>query len=132
MSLTLFQMLASLGSLIFFVAEWAGVVFLRRASAKLPWGLMVAGLCINTLASVWFLFAPIIGISPFGSGRAYEWWWILPQFGNVTFGLGFALYGLQMARASHRQGELEQLVSAMSEEMDRLREGNSRSTQSGG
>ncbi|HEY1123960.1 MAG TPA: hypothetical protein VGE67_20240 [Haloferula sp.] len=84
---------------------------------------MASGLGINTLTSAFLLFGPMIGISQFRSGRTYEWWSIMPRFGNVTFALGFALYGLQMARSSQRQGELEQLLSAMSEEMDRLREG---------
>jgi hypothetical protein len=129
MSLTLIQMLASLGSLVFFVAQWAGVIFLRRSSARVPWGLMVAGLLINTLTSIFLLLGPMIGISLFRSGRAFEWWWRAPQFGNVTFALGFALYGLQMARASQRQGELEQLVAAMSEEVDRLAKGSCRLSQ---
>jgi len=132
MSLPYFQFLAMFGSLVCFVAQWTGVVFLRRFSAKLPWILMVAGLLASTSTTVLMQFGPILGISLFRSGRGYEWWWILPSFGNVAFALGFALYGLQVARASQRQGELEQLVSAMSEEMDRLREGHSGPPQSNG
>ena len=123
MSPPIFQFLTLFGSLVFFVAQWTGVTFLRRSSAKLPWTLMVAGLFTSTSAVVFMQLAPMLGMSLFRSGRFYEWWWILPSFGNLTFALGFALHGLQMARASQRQGELEQLVSAMSEEMDRLREG---------
>ena len=121
MSLPPFHLLASFGTLVLFVAKWAGVIFLRRSAAKLPWGLMVAGVLINTLASILSLCSPLLGRSLFYSHDAYQWLALASHFGNVTFAVGFALYGLAVARASQRQGELEQLVTAMSEEMDRLR-----------
>ena len=130
MSLPYFQFLTLFGSLVVFVAQWTGVISLRRSSAKLPWTLMVVGLLTNTLTTVFTQVVSMMGISLFRSGGV-EWWWILPSFGYVAFALGFALYGLQMARSSQRQAELEQLLSAMSEEMDQLRKGNSGTSKDG-
>ncbi|MEK7953967.1 hypothetical protein [Luteolibacter soli] len=126
MSFSLPQVLAAFGSLVYFVVQWAGIVFLRRSSARLPWWLMFSGLLVGTLTSIYFIVGPMIGLSRFGNPRIWEWWSMASRLGGVAFAVGFTLYALQMARAFQRQAELEQLVAAMSEDMDRLRSEGSR------
>jgi hypothetical protein len=41
----------------------------------------------------------------------------------ILFSIGFAIHGFAAARIANRTEELEQLTAAMSEEINRLREG---------
>jgi hypothetical protein len=51
---------------------------------------------------------------------------MVSMLGSTLFAVGFAMHGLRSARATERQTELEQLVAAMAEEMDQLRQGSPR------
>jgi hypothetical protein len=126
MNFTLIQLLASLGALVVFVAKCAGVIVVRRSAAKLPWWLMVAGVVVSTLASILPRFGLVFNASPFASFAPTALLWLAPQLGSMMFFIGFAMYAMQAARAANRSSDLEQLTAAMSEEIDRLREGSSR------
>jgi hypothetical protein len=112
------------------IAEWIGVIALRRGPRGLAWGMMMVGVVVHTFS----LFQPLLmawaASHATRSGSAGSMGWIyLPLIisvtGNLLFAIGFALHGLKVASASQRQGELEQLAAAMSEEIDRLK-GSSR------
>jgi hypothetical protein len=115
------QLLVPIGNLVILVAKWTGVIFLRRCAGKLTWGLMLAGVILTSLTSITSALG-LNGMSLFGSHMGYQLWRLGSQFGNVAFAVGFVLYAMKAAKDVHRQGELEQLATAMSEEIDRLKE----------
>jgi len=84
---------------------------------------MLCGVISNSLTLVLpFLFI-LFSSRASGSG-AYNWLMFIPgvvvMFGSLLFFVGFALHGLKAARATERQAELEMLVAAMSEDLQRL------------
>ena len=121
--------LIGLISLPILIAQWVGVIGLRRGPRGLAWGLMTAGMAVNTLS----LFLPVILAFAARNGPAGSFGWmyfsstLVSTSGAMLFAVGFAMHGLRSARAIERQGELEQLAAAMSEEIDRLREQAARS-----
>ena len=116
--------LYSLFGLPILIAQWIGVLGLRRASRGVPWLLVVSGVCINYLMALWPFISVLISFSMHASGNL--WWIYLPamvsMLGGTLFAVGFAMHGLRSARATERQTELEQLVAAMSEDLQRMQE----------
>jgi hypothetical protein len=108
------------GTLVLFVAEWTGVIFLRRSAARIPWALMVTGVAVSTLITAASLLNFMLSWLPFRLSEAYQWIGLGHHFGNVIFAIGFALHGMQASRASNRARELEEVAAAMSEEMSRM------------
>ena len=105
------------------IAQWIGVIAFRRGPRGASWVLMLCGVISNSLTLVLpFLFI-LFSSRASGSG-AYDWLMFIPgvvvMFGSLLFFVGFALHGLKAARATERQAELEMLVAAMSEDLQRL------------
>ncbi len=115
------------------IAQWVGILGLRHAGRGGDWWTMAVGTGCSTvgvIASVAGMF--LMNILSSGSGgpdfnnilliaaRG------LPALGSILFGIGFALHGLRAARVANRVQELEQLASAMSEEINQLRETGSK------
>jgi hypothetical protein len=122
-------MLGYIVTLPMLIAQWVGILGLRHAGRAGHWWTMAAGVACSTVgviasvAGLFFMnsfssgsggpgFSSILLIA--GSG--------LPALGSILFGIGFALHGLRAARIANRVQELEQLTSAMSEEITQLRE----------
>ena len=116
--------LYSLFGLPILIAQWIGVLGLRPTSRGVPWLLMVSGVSINSLMALWPFISVLISFSMHASGNL--WWIYLPamvsMLGGTLFAVGFAMHGLRSARATERQTELEQLVAAMSEDLQRMQE----------
>jgi hypothetical protein len=113
------------------IAQWIGVLAFRRGPRGASWVLMLCGAISNSLTPLLPFLFTLFSSSGTGFG-GYDWFMFIPgivaMFGSMLFFVGFALHGLKAARTAERHAELEQLTAAMSEEMDRLREGNSRPT----
>lgn len=116
----LLQWVWHFGTLVLFIAEWSGVIFLRRSAARLPWSLMVAGVAVSTLITAASLLNFMLAWLPYRLGETYQWLGLGRHFGNVIFAIGFALHGMQVSRACTRAQELEQVAAAMSEEISRM------------
>lgn len=109
------------------IAQWVGILGLRHGGRAGDWWTMVAGVGCSTLgviASVGGMF--FMNSFSSGSGPGFSGIMLiagsgLPALGSILFGIGFALHGLRAARVANRVQELEQLTSAMSEEINQLR-----------
>lgn len=121
--------LAYLLALPLLIALWIGVLALRQAGRTGAWWTMLAGVICSSLGALYpvgtFLLVALNG-SPSGpaplasriiAGTA------LPLVGYLLFAIGFALHGLKAASAAQRQRELEDLATAMSAELESLRQG---------
>lgn len=98
------------------IAQWVGVIALRRPGAPGSWWCMLTGTICSSLGVVALIFATI-GMSGFAP---YIMLGGLSSLGSFLFAIGFALHGLRSARAASRLADLEQLSAAMSEEIARL------------
>lgn len=115
------------------IAQWVGILGLRHAGRTGDWWTMAVGIGCSTvgvIASVGGMF--FMNSFSSGSGRpGFSSIMLiagsgLPALGSILFGIGFALHGLRAARIANRVQELEQLASAMSEEINQLRDKASR------
>ncbi|QJE95739.1 hypothetical protein [Luteolibacter luteus] len=108
---------------------WVGVLGLRQAGRNGAWWTMMLAVCGITLGTLGFagltfaLSTSLAGGSG-GAGMAiFGIFSMLVPFSVLLFIIGFAIHGLKTARVNQRIRELEQLTEAMSEEINRLREG---------
>jgi hypothetical protein len=119
---------------------WAGITGLWKARRGTAWWLMAIGISFGTIGPVLYtagtmmLFQSLGSTSPGSSSGAVSLGGfaipgilmaggLLIPVGLLLFSVGFALHGFAAARTANRADELEQLAAAMSEEMNRLREG---------
>lgn len=108
---------------------WVGVLGLRQAGRNGAWWTMmlaISGITLGTLSFAGFSWAlsttmsggsNALGMTIFGITS------LLIPFSMLLFAIGFAIHGLRTARVNERVRELEQLAEAMSEEINRMREG---------
>jgi len=109
---------------------WAGLIGLRKSRRGTARSLMGIGIIFCTIGPI-FLFAITwislvtgSGSSDFATTPFFNMiGGLLIPIGLILFSLGFALHGFAVARLASRAAELEQLTVAMSEEINRLREG---------
>lgn len=126
-------MLGFIVTLPLLIAQWVGILGLRHAGRTGDWWTMAAGVGCSTvgvIASVAGMFLMDI-LRSGGGGPGFGSIMMiagsgLPALGSILFGIGFALHGLRAARVANRVQELEQLASAMSEEINQLRETGSK------
>lgn len=121
-----YLMLGFIVTLPLLIAQWVGILGLRHAGRTGDWWTMAVGVGCSTfgvIASVGLFF-----MNSFSSGSGASFSSIvliagsgLPALGSILFGIGFALHGLRAARIANRVQELEQLTSAMSDEINQLR-----------
>lgn len=109
-------------------AQIVGVIGLAKAGRTTDWWLMAIGtacsLIGSTLSIVMMLsaFAGLAKSSSFASGLTSSFMIFggLSGLGGLLFAAGFAMHGTRAARISGRQSELEMLVKAQTEEIQRL------------
>lgn len=132
-----------IGTLVLFLCLmsgiWAGLWGLWKARRGAAWWLMGVGSALGTIGPVlysggmWMLMDSFRGAgssapsASFGTSMAFP---ILLAVGTlmipagmILFSIGFAIHGLAAARVSARAEELETLATAMTEEINRLRNG---------
>ncbi|WP_193211251.1 hypothetical protein [Luteolibacter marinus] len=114
-------------------ALWAGVVALHKAGRNGAWWCLFSGLLLATLGMIGYaggaayLFSSYTGSSTGSETSIVKGMQVLSiaalagSCGVVVFAIGFALHGFRAASAAARQRELEQLASAMSEEINQMR-----------
>jgi hypothetical protein len=117
---------------------WAGIVGLWKAKRGAAWWLMAIGITLGTIGPIlwsvgsWIAFQSIsssmastgtISSRPFALSGILMAGVLLIPVGLLLFSIGFAIHGFAAARMANRAEELEQLTAAMSEEINRLREG---------
>jgi hypothetical protein len=107
-----------------FAAQCAGIIGLRRAGKNAAWWTMHTGLILHIVG----ILASYIGIFAIGrTAHALPVLMIiggsLPLLSSLIFAIGFAIHGSRAARAADRLAELENFATAMSEEINRLRQG---------
>ena len=116
---------------------WVGVIALWRGQRGADWCLMAIGAALLTIGPIaysvtmWGAFeelgrfssSPTPGMPSLGPwvflGIAAA---IVIPTGFFLFSVGFAIHGLKVARVRERNGELEAVSAAMTEEIDRLRQ----------
>ncbi len=114
------------------IAQWVGVVGLRRAGKSGAWWSMATGTACSTIAPILSMLAMSL-IFPRLSGSSTSVYGSistlaiafsgLSMLGGLLFAIGFAMHGLKATRAASRMQDLEQLTAAMSEEIEKLRQG---------
>lgn len=106
------------------VAQWVGVVGLAKGRRDVAWYCMTIGVCISTvfvliqlIIFVGGMFAPaaIRSSQNFVQGFALAVH-SLSLLGYLTFYIGFAFHGQQMARSRQRSSELEAIAAARGEQ----------------
>lgn len=114
---------------------WAGIAGLWKARRGAAWWMMAIGMAFLTIGpllyglGLWTMMssfrtgAPSGSTFPTGPTIVLMASGLLIPFGLLLFSVGFAIHGFAAARAANRAEELEQLTAAMSEEINRLREG---------
>ena len=109
---------------------WTGVLGLRQAGRNGAWWTMLiamVGITLSIVAYGVFMWM-IIDQSSRGTFSSPNMIFLtvvgltIPA-SLLLFSIGFAMHGLKTTRVRERLNELEQLTGAMSEEIDRLREG---------
>jgi hypothetical protein len=123
-------MLGYIVTLPMLIAQWVGILGLRHAGKNGAWWSMAAGVASGTIGVVAAVAGLVLMTTYRGSGGGPNIGNVamiagstLPALGNILFAIGFAMHGLQAARAANRMQELEQLAAAMSEEITQLRQG---------
>ena len=119
---------------------WVGITGLWKARRGAAWWLMAIGVVLGTIGPIFYSVGTFMmfkslgavsasgstGASPF-SGFAFPVilmiGGLLIPVGLILFSVGFAIHGMTAARTASRAAELEELAVAMSEEINRLREG---------
>jgi hypothetical protein len=119
---------------------WAGIVGLWKARRGAAWWLMAIGIAMGTIGPILYsagtwMFLDSMRAASASTGSVSLGRSAFPTIlmaggalipvGFLLFSVGFAIHGFAAARAANRAEELEQLAAAMSEEIDRLREGGS-------
>ena len=108
-----------------------GVIGLAKAGRSADWWMMASGAACSALGSV-FSFLMMFGMfstriaSSFSTPGSQSFWIAfsgLSSLGSILFAAGFAWHGTKAVRASSRHTELEMLVQAQSEEIQRLSSG---------
>lgn len=114
---------------------WIGLAGMWRTRRGAPWWLMAIGTALNTVGPIAYSLSMFMLFDSMGSRGASA-----PSFatsvsvmlgisgvlipcGIILFAIGFAIHGQRAARVQERAKELEELVSAMSAEMDRMKAG---------
>lgn len=122
----------SLVWLVFLIAVlaglWVGVLGLRQGGRNGAWwtmmiaisGITLGALGLACMGSIMLGSGPSSGPSPMVLVGIAS---LLIPFSSLLFVIGFAIHGLKTARVRERMQELEQLTEAMSQEINRLREG---------
>jgi len=113
-------------ALLALVAEWIGVMAMRKRKGK-GWWLMAVGVGLSTLGPLVALIGALVGFANVhSSGMGFEIvigaLMLGSAGGSVLFAIGFALHGLGVNAALERQEQLETMAAAMANEMQRLRE----------
>lgn len=124
-----YLMLGFIVTLPLLIAQWVGILGLRHAGKAGDWWTMAVGVGCSTvgvIASAGGLFF-VNSFSSGSGGASFSSIMLiagsgLPALGSILFGVGFALHGLRAARIANRVLELEQLTTAMSEEINQLRD----------
>lgn len=122
---------------------WIGLAGLWRTRRGASWWLMAVGIAFNTIGPIaygvgtWMLIDSFSrrggagGMAASTSTPGFGVWLsvtmgaagLLIPTGVILFAIGFAIHGQRAARTQERAGELEELVTAMSAEIDRLKAG---------
>lgn len=118
------------------IGLWVGVVGLSKAGRGGAWWAMLAGvvllslgLVVTTVGTI-LLFqsitASIGSASSGGSTASYEWVQVIAVGGAICLGMGllsftigFALHGFKVRRVRERISELEMVVEAQTEQIER-------------
>lgn len=117
------------------IAQWVGVVALRRSGRDGAWWCMLLGTMLSSLgvlASAVFTILLVSRVSGMGGGggSAMETMMMVgvalggvSSLGSVLFMIGFAIHGLKSGRQAERIAELELVLSAQQEELARAERG---------
>jgi hypothetical protein len=134
-----------IGTLVLFLCLmsgiWAGLWGLWKARRGAAWWLMCIGTAFGTLGPIlysggtWMLMNSFRDVGTSSPSVALGGSMALPILlmagglmipaGMLLFTIGFAIHGLAASRVAARAEELETLAAAMTEEINRLRNGGS-------
>lgn len=122
----IFYMFGLILTLPLLIAQWVGILGLRHAGRSGDWWTMAVGIGCSTVGVIASVAGMFLMNIPGSGGPDFNNIVLiaargLPALGSILFGIGFAVHGLRAARVANRVQELEQLASAMSEEINQLR-----------
>lgn len=109
------------------IAQWIGVIALAKSGRSGAWWCMAVGTSLTTVGSVLslvFLALMMRGIS--GSGGGIQQLAIyggvvggVSGLGSLVFVIGFAMHGVRSKKIEGRVEELESLITAQGEQLNR-------------
>jgi len=107
------------------VAQWLGLLAMRRRSKAGAWRCMMAGTLLSTLG--WLLTLIMMVMMMLSSLlQTSEWiglWMMLTgssqALGSLVFAVGFAIHGAGLKREADRVTELEMIIAAQNEQLAR-------------
>ncbi len=108
------------------IAQWIGVIALGRSGRHPAWWCMMLGTALTTIGAVLSILAMVImftGSSQFGGMNSLGVSFLIVSgisgLGSLVFAVGFAMHGLRSKRVEHRVEELESLIAAQGEQLNR-------------
>jgi hypothetical protein len=110
------------------IAQWIGVIALGKSGRHPAWWCMMVGTVLTTISAVLSVLAMVIvvtGTGGYGFGVSFLIVSGLWGLGSLVFAVGFAMHGLRSNRVMHRVEELESLIAAQGEQLNRQNPGES-------
>ncbi|MFC7337273.1 hypothetical protein ACFQY0_08810 [Haloferula chungangensis] len=112
------------------IAQWVGVVALAKGGRNPAWWCMAAGTALTTIGSVLSLLIMVMMITNLsevgGMTSIISIYQIVAGFsglGSLVFVIGFAMHGIRSKKILDRVEELESLIAAQGEQLNRQNPG---------
>ena len=113
------------------IVQWVGVIALGKCGRTGAWWTMLVGTVLSTLGAILsavFVFVLIRRLAGSGSDQIVIYMAVIggvSGLGSLLFTVGFAMHGLSSRRMKERVEELESVLAAQSEQLDRQNLGES-------
>jgi hypothetical protein len=113
-------------SLPLLIAQWIGLLAMRRRSKKSAWWTMMTGTMMSTLGLLLGIGMMVAAWMMSGASGAGSWILSLVfaisslhGLGTLVFTVGFAIHGAGLKREADRMAELEMIIAAQNEQLAR-------------
>ena len=115
-------------SLPLLIAQWIGLLAMRKRSKGSAWWTMMAGTLMSTLGQLLGIgMIAAVWVMSQNSGAGGDEWipvmmlllGVLQSLGALVFTIGFAIHGVGLKREADRVTELEMIIAAQNEQLAR-------------
>ena len=118
--------MGTLFALLISIAQWVGVIGLSKSGRNGAWWCMAIGTGLTTIGSLLSALATVLLFRDLGRLGGVEGYGAVMSIvaggsglGTLLFVIGFAMHGLRTKSVLQRVGELEGVIAAQGEQLDR-------------